>query len=100
MKRRHVLPLPLAGGAMDHNGIVLFAYDGSDEAKAAIRASPRAQSGEPIWRSIVDAVAACNAGIVVLESHRRNGLGRALLGSVAADVAHHTDRPVLIVPSP
>jgi nucleotide-binding universal stress UspA family protein len=62
-------------------------------------ASPRTERGEPVWRSIVDAADAHDAGIVVLGSHGRTGIGR-VLGSVAAAVARHTERPVLIVHSP
>jgi nucleotide-binding universal stress UspA family protein len=118
--------------AAQDRGAVLFAYDGSDQAKAAIReaarqlepgrpavvlavwqplaalpfvgparvppdleagfekdagdvaregaelarsvgfdASPRTERGEPIWRGIVDAADAHDAGIVVLGSHGR-----------------------------
>jgi nucleotide-binding universal stress UspA family protein len=141
------------------NGAVLFAYDGSDHAKASIReagrqlgrgrhafvlsvwqplaavpfgglariappdleagfekeagdvaregaelaqsigfeATPLTESGEPIWRTIVDAADAHNASIVVIGSHGRTGIGLVLMGSVAAAVARHTDRPVMIV---
>jgi nucleotide-binding universal stress UspA family protein len=141
------------------NGTVLFAYDGSDQAKAAIReaarqmgagrdavvlsvwqplaalpfsgaarvvppdleadfaneaadvaregaglarsvgfhATPLTESGEPVWRTIVDAADAHDASVVVLGSHGRTGIGLVLMGSVAAAVARHTQRPVLIV---
>lgn len=144
------------------NGTVLFAYDGSDQAKAAIQeagrqlgrgrqavvlsvwqplaalpfvglarvvppdleagfekeasdvaregaelaqsagfeATPLTDSGEPIWSSIVDVADAHDAGILVLGSHGRTGVGLVLMGSVAAAVARHTDRPVLIVHGP
>jgi nucleotide-binding universal stress UspA family protein len=36
----------------------------------------------------------------VLGSHGRTGIGLVLLGSVAAAVARHTDRPVMIVHGP
>ena len=142
------------------DGDVLFAYDGSEQAKAAIReaarqlgtarhaivlavwqpyagipfapmglppdleaevekkaieaadegarlarsvgfdARPLVENGEPIWRTIVDVADAQDAGIVVLGSHGRTGLGLAVMGSVASAVSHHTDRPVLIVHAP
>lgn len=144
------------------DGLVLFAYDGSDQAKAAIEvagqqlgagrkavvltvwqplgaalpfgsigdgaadleasvetetrsvadegatraesagfeATPLAQNGTPIWRTIVDAADEHDASLVVMGSHGRTGIGMVLLGSVAAAVARHTDRPVLIVHSP
>jgi nucleotide-binding universal stress UspA family protein len=145
----------------DDNGAILFAYDGSDQAKASIReaarqlgagrqaivlsvwqplaalpfsgvarvppdledgfekqatdvaregadlarsvgfdASPLAESGEPIWRTIVDTADERDAGVVVLGSHGRTGVGLVMMGSVAAAVARHTKRPVLIVHGP
>ena len=142
------------------DGNVLFAYDGSEQAKAAIReaarqlgagrhaivlavwqpyaglpfvsmslppdleadvekrateaaaegarlarsvgfdARPLVETGEPIWRTIVDVADAQDAGIVVLGSHGRTGIGLLVMGSVASAVARHTDRPVLIVHAP
>ena len=144
------------------NGAVLFAYDGSDQAKASIReagrqlgpgrqafvlsvwqplgalpfaglarvvppdleagfekeatgvaregaelarsagfeATPLTESGEPIWRTIVDAAETHDASLVVLGSHGRTGVGLVLMGSVAAAVARHTNRPVMIVHGP
>jgi nucleotide-binding universal stress UspA family protein len=38
--------------------------------------------------------------VVALASHGRSGLGRALLGSVAEQVARHSPRPVLIIHQP
>jgi len=142
------------------NGDVLFGYDGSEQAKAAIReaarqlgtgrhaivlavwqpfaglpfasmglppdleadvqrkaaeaaeegaalarsvgfdARPIVETGEPVWRTIVDAADAHDAGIVVLGSHGRTGIGLVLMGSVASAVVRHTERPVLIVHAP
>jgi nucleotide-binding universal stress UspA family protein len=144
-----------------NNGTVLFAYDGSDQAKASIReaarqlgpdrhgivltvwqpmaafpfagaavggtafeadfereamkvadegaslarsvgfdATPLAEHGDPVWHSIVIAADDHDASIVVMGSHGRTGLGLVLLGSVAATVVRHTERPVLIVHAP
>jgi nucleotide-binding universal stress UspA family protein len=143
------------------NGPVLFAYDGSEQAQAAIReaarqlgsgrhglvlsvwqplaafpfvgaaigatafeadfereamnvaeagarlarsvgfdATPLAVRGDPVWHSIVAAADEHAASIVVMGSHGRTGVGLVLLGSVAATVVRHTDRPVLIVHAP
>jgi nucleotide-binding universal stress UspA family protein len=60
-------------------------------------AVPLAQSGHPVWQSIVAAAAAADAGIIVMGSHGRTGVSLVLIGSVAAAVARHTERPVLIV---
>lgn len=144
----------------DHteDGPVLFAYDGSDQAKASIReaarqlargrsaivltvwkplatlpfatatgltseglaesierearrvaeegaelarssgfdAEPIAEPGEPVWQRIVDSAEEHHAGIVVIGSHGRAEIGLALLGSIAAATARHTERAVLI----
>ena len=139
-------------------GPILFAYDGSEQAKAAIREAARqlnagraaivltvwqplaalpfapatgaadieasietearsvaeegatlarsvgfdattsvAEDGTPVWSSIVSAADDGDASIVVMGSHGRTGIGLVLMGSVAAAVARHTERPVLIV---
>jgi nucleotide-binding universal stress UspA family protein len=56
-----------------------------------------AASGAPIWRAIVDAAREHRAELVVMGSHARGALGRMVLGSVAASVARHAERPVLIL---
>jgi nucleotide-binding universal stress UspA family protein len=61
---------------------------------------PQVETGEPVWRTIVDVADAHDAGIVVLGSHGRTGIGLVLMGSVASAVARHTQRPVLIVHAP
>jgi nucleotide-binding universal stress UspA family protein len=142
-------------------GPILFAYDGSEEAKAAIReaatqldrgrealvlhvfeapvavplggpaydtaeleqsleaeaertaregaalarsvgfeARALAQRGSPVWHSIVETAEDLGVGLVVMGSHGRTGIQLVLLGSVAAAVSRHTDRPVLIVHGP
>jgi nucleotide-binding universal stress UspA family protein len=63
-------------------------------------ATPLTEHGEPVWRAIVDAADTHEAGILVLGSHGRTGIGLVLMGSVAAAVARHTDRPVMIVHRP
>jgi nucleotide-binding universal stress UspA family protein len=63
-------------------------------------ATPLATSRNPVWHGIVASAADHDAGIVVMGSHGRTGIGLALIGSVAMAVARHTDRPVLIVHSP
>jgi nucleotide-binding universal stress UspA family protein len=141
------------------DGAVLFAYDGSEQAKASIRAAaqqlnpgrhgivltvwqpyealslgapasvdletsmeteaqrvanegaalatsvgfeatPLAQRGSPVWRTIVESANDHDAGIVVMGSHGRTGIRLVLMGSVAAAVARHAELPVLIVHPP
>lgn len=59
-------------------------------------AEPRAERGEPVWQRIVDSAEEHDAGLLVIGSHGRTGIGYVLLGSIAAATARHTDRPVLI----
>jgi nucleotide-binding universal stress UspA family protein len=141
------------------DGAVLFAYDGSEQAKASIRAAaqqlnrgrhaivltvwqpleavpfgapasvdleesmeteaqrvanegaalatsvgfeatPLAQGGSPVWRTVVESADDQDAGIVVMGSHGRTGIGLVLMGSVATAVARHAEVPVLIVHPP
>jgi nucleotide-binding universal stress UspA family protein len=63
-------------------------------------ATPYVESGDVVWRSIVDSADEHGASIVVMGSHGRTGVSLVLLGSVAASVSRHTDRPVLIVHEP
>jgi nucleotide-binding universal stress UspA family protein len=63
-------------------------------------ATPLTERGEHVWRAIVDAADAHEAGILVLGSHGRTGIGLVLMGSVAAAVARHTERPMMIVHRP
>lgn len=41
-----------------------------------------------------------DADLIVLATHGRHGLARALMGSVAEKVVRHADRPVLVLPGP
>ena len=51
-----------------------------------------------VWRAILDAAEEEDAGVLVLGSRGRSGVRSALLGSVSYGVAHHSTRPLLIVP--
>jgi nucleotide-binding universal stress UspA family protein len=61
------------------------------------RASAMAVEAAPTWKGLVELADQHDAAIIVLGSHGRGGLGGALLGSVAASVAAHWPRSVLIV---
>lgn len=65
--------------------------------EAGLEAEPVAIRGVPIWRTIVDFASEREAGVVVLGSHGRTGVSQVMLGSVAAAVAQHSKRAVLIV---
>jgi nucleotide-binding universal stress UspA family protein len=68
--------------------------------RAGFESTPVVEEGDPVWQHIVDAANRYGASIVALGSHGRTGIGAVLLGSVAAAVARHTDRSVLIVHQP
>jgi nucleotide-binding universal stress UspA family protein len=73
------------------------AEEGAELARSGgFDAEPVAEQGDPVWQRIVDYAEERDAGIVVMGSHSRTGIGLVLLGSVAAATARHTDLPVLI----
>jgi nucleotide-binding universal stress UspA family protein len=55
-----------------------------------------AEQGDPISQRIVDSAEEHGASIIAMGSHGRSGIKLMLLGSVAAAVARHTERTVLI----
>jgi nucleotide-binding universal stress UspA family protein len=67
-----------------------LAREAGFDAKAVV------ERGDPIWQRIVETADEHDAAIVVLGSHGRTGVERVLIGSVAATVAAHTERTVLI----
>jgi nucleotide-binding universal stress UspA family protein len=75
----------------------LTAAAGVARAEAAgFQAHGLAVEGSPIWKGIVDAADEHDACLIVLGSHSRSGMARALAGSVAREVASHSRRTVLI----
>ena len=73
------------------------AEEGAKLARSSgFHAEPLAERGEPVWGRIVDSAEEHDAGLLVMGSHGRTGIGFVLLGSIAAATARHTDRPVLI----
>ncbi len=64
---------------------------------AGFRAQPLAVQGTPTGKAVIDVADDHDASLIVLGSHGRSGLGGRIAGSVAADVASHSQRPVLIV---
>jgi nucleotide-binding universal stress UspA family protein len=62
------------------------------------RASGLTLRGQP-GETIADRAESTGATLVVMSSHGRSGLGRAVLGSVASDVLRDSRIPVLIVPA-
>jgi nucleotide-binding universal stress UspA family protein len=95
------IPLPddLVGEVEDEAN--KLAGEGAELARrAGFEAVPVAAQGEPVWQIIIDAADDADASVIVLGSHGRSGISAVLLGSVAAAVARHTDRNVLIVHRP
>lgn len=50
--------------------------------------------------SILEAASVNDCGLIVMGSHGRQGIKRAILGSVAESVCRNSVVPVLVVPSP
>jgi nucleotide-binding universal stress UspA family protein len=76
------------------------AYGASLASEAGFRATSMAVEGAPTWKGIVETVAALQAGVIVVGSHRHSGLKGHLVGSVAAAVVAHSNAPALIVHPP
>ena len=64
---------------------------------AGFTARSLAVEAAPTWKGIVATAEECEAAAIVLGSHGRSGLTGKLLGSVAAAVADHSRRTVVIV---
>ena len=74
-----------------------FQEEGAELARSrGFDAEPVAEQGDPVWQRIISYAEERDAGIVVMGSHPRTGIGLVLLGSVAAATTRHTDLPVLI----
>jgi len=55
-------------------------------------------TGVTAWDRIVDTARSGAFDLIVIASHGRTGLSRALIGSVAENVVRHAPCPVLVVP--
>ena len=75
------------------------AHGASLAERAGFRPQSIAIEAAPTWEGIVDVANEHQASLIVLGSHRRRGLARHLLGSVAAAVVEHWAQSVLIVHS-
>jgi len=64
--------------------------------EGGLEARPLVVEGDPVWRLIVDTAEELQAKLIAIGSHGRSGLGLVALGSVAAAVAQHSKRSVLI----
>lgn len=76
------------------------AEEGAELAReAGFEAEARVELGSTPWERIVEVGEEIDAGMIVIGSRGLTGLKRAVLGSVAAAVAQHSGRSVLIVHS-
>lgn len=74
------------------------AAQGASMAQAAgFRAHSLAIDQAPTWKGIADVADDHDASLIALGSHGKSGLAGVFLGSVAAAVAAHSGRTVLIV---
>lgn len=64
--------------------------------ESGLAAEPSVVEGVPVWNAIVSAAEAHDADLVVIGSRGLSGLKHVVLGSVAAAVAQHSRRSVLI----
>lgn len=105
----HSFEIPLIGfpdGAMVATAeltsrIVASAQQALDDAVAArkdsgVKVSAMLKQGEP-WQMVLSAASEVGANLIVMGTHGRRGLPRALLGSVAERVVRTAPIPVLIV---
>ncbi len=65
-------------------------------ASRGVRVTIESSTGSPAW-FIEECIQAHQAGLVVMASHGRSGLGRFLVGSVAQHVLRESNAPVLLV---
>jgi nucleotide-binding universal stress UspA family protein len=54
----------------------------------------------PTWKGIIDTAVQHEAGVIVIGTHRREGMMGRLGGSVAAAVVTHAPCPILLVHAP
>jgi nucleotide-binding universal stress UspA family protein len=74
------------------------AAEGASLAEAeGFRPQSLATESAPTWKGLVQLAEEHGARLIVLGSHGRSGLAGVLVGSVAAAVAQHSPRSVLIV---
>jgi nucleotide-binding universal stress UspA family protein len=65
--------------------------------EAGFEAEPAVVAGAPIWNQIVAIADERDAALIVIGSRGLSGLKHVALGSVAAAVAQHSKRSVLII---
>jgi nucleotide-binding universal stress UspA family protein len=91
------LSLPLDDGQRADLEARLRALIPASGAAAGVATRATVIEGQRVTEAIVQAAERLGVDLIVMASHGRSGIGRALLGSVAEDVARHARPPVLIV---
>ena len=99
------LPEGMLAGLADASGRVLKSAEAALESAIESRADEKVAITSTIrqgraWREIVDAARELDAGLIVMATHGRKGLERALMGSVAEKVVRTAPCPVLTLPGP
>jgi nucleotide-binding universal stress UspA family protein len=68
---------------------------------AGLRAEPVVvEATGPVWKTILDIADQLDAAMIVMGSRGLTGVRSMLLGSVSNALAHHADRPTLVVRQP
>ena len=74
------------------------AAEGASLAEAAgFKATGVSTQAAPAWRGIVEVADKHDASLIVMGHHSHRGMAGVLIGSVAAAVANHSDRSLMIV---
>lgn len=87
---------------MRQAGELLLAQAGAQALARGVSAQavlwmPQGQGAGRLWEVVDEQARLCGADLIVMGSHGRKGLGRALLGSDAEQILRHARLPVLVV---
>ena len=82
-------------GAPDLDAIACRMRTSGVDVETHVCQTPRAEHS---GRAILDAAVDLGAGLIVMATHGRGGLGRMIYGSVADQVLRHATLPVLLIP--
>jgi nucleotide-binding universal stress UspA family protein len=74
-----------------------LATEGAALATSSRRTSAETTGGTPPWRALLELAA--GGDLLVCGTRGRGTIGRALLGSTASSLVHHTRVPLLVVPA-